>query len=125
MLVQCSAVLEDAYHRMTISDERPARRSARVELTIILAIVGLAGVQGFRMLRTSEAPVNYEAGRLVAAGDLEEALYDPAKGHHERGFAVSALRADCRKFTDGKVSGVACERDGDWRIEEMRQSDGR
>ena len=98
-----------------------SRPSARLELTLILAIVGLAGIQGYRMLRTSEAPVSYEGGRLVAGGDLEDALYDPAKGRHEGRFSVTDAGAGCRRFTDGKVSGLACQRDGDWRIEEMHQ----
>lgn len=101
--------------------DNPPRPSARLELAVIVAIVALAGVQGYRMLRTNEAPVSYESGRLVAAGDLEDALYDPAKGHHEGGFMVTDANGGCRRFTDGKVSGLACQRDGDWRIEEMRQ----
>jgi hypothetical protein len=110
---------------MTLSDEGPSGGGARVELALILAIVGLAGAQGYTMLRTNEAPVTYQAGRLVAGGELEEALYNPEKGQHEGGFAVSVLAGGCRKFTDGSISGVACDRDGDWRIEEMRQTDGR
>lgn len=101
--------------------DNPPRPNARLELAIIAAILGLAGIQGYRMLRTSESPVTYEAGRLVAAGDLADALYDPAKGRHEGGFSVTDASAGCRKFSDGKVSGLACQRDGDWRIEEMRQ----
>ena len=101
--------------------DRPTRPSARLELAIIAAILGLAGIQGYRMLHTDEAPVTYEAGRLVAAGDLEDALYDPAKGRHEGGFSVSQVNSACRSFTNGKISGLACQRDGNWRIEEMRQ----
>ena len=105
--------------------DQPARPSARLELASIAAILGLAGIQGYRMLHTDDAPVIYEAGRLVAAGELEDALYNPAKGRHEGGFSVSDVNATCRSFTDGKVSGLACQRDGDWRIQELRQPERR
>lgn len=114
-----------AQQRTRVWVDNPPRPSARLELALILAIVGLAGIQGYRMLRTNEAPVSYEAGRLVAAGDLEDALYDPAKGRHEGGFSVANVNLACRSFTDGKVSGLACQRDGDWRIEELRQPETR
>ena len=114
-------MVEGARDKAPVWVNQESRPSARLELTLILAIVGLAGIQGYRMLRTSEAPVAYEAGRLVAAGDLEDALYDPVKGRQDGGFSITDASAGCRRFTDGKVSGLACQRDGDWRIEEMRQ----
>ena len=115
-------MIDDACQRAPALPEQPSPRIPRIELAVILAIFGLASVQGYRMLRTNEAPVSYEAGRLVAAGDLEDALYDPRKGRHEGGFSISDARDNCRKFTDGNVSGIACDDEGDWRIEEMRQA---
>ena len=111
----------EAQPRTEVWVDNPPRPSARLELAIIAAILGLAAIQGYRMLRTDEAPVSYEAGRLVAAGELEDALYDPAKGRHEGGFSITDASSGCRRFNDGKVSGLACQRDGDWRIEEIRQ----
>jgi hypothetical protein len=36
-------------------------------------------------------------------------------------FVVADAGDGCRKFTSGNVSGVACNRRGEWRIREMRQ----
>ena len=116
-------MIDEAHQRLPASPDRQSTKIPALELAAILAIFGLAGVQGYRMLRANDAPVTYEAGRLVASGELEDALYDPQKGRHEGGFNVSTAGANCRKFTNGSISGLACERDGDWRIEQMRQAE--
>lgn len=72
------------------------------------------------------SPVVYEDGALVAAGRLEQALYDPSLGGRESGPSVGAeFRSDtgraCRRFADGPVNGIACQIEGDWRVIEMRQ----
>lgn len=72
------------------------------------------------------SPVVYEAGALVATGELEQVLYDPALGGREEGPSVGeAFRNkaghSCRTFTDEGIRGIACERSGDWRVMELRQ----
>jgi len=101
--------------------EQPSTRTPWIELAVILAIFALASVQGYRMLRASEAPVAYEGGHLIATGDLADALYEPAGTRQMGAFVVADAGDGCRKFTSGNVSGVACNRRGEWRIREMRQ----
>jgi hypothetical protein len=114
--------MDDARHHAPALLEQASPRIPWIELAVILAIFGLASVQGYRMLRTSEAPVAYEAGKLIAAGDLEDALYEPRGSRPIGGFTVSDGSDGCRKFTNGSVSGLACSYNGEWRIKEMRQA---
>jgi hypothetical protein len=106
---------------------RDAARRRWAQGALALGLFGAGLFQGYRW--APEAPVSpvvYEAGALVATGELEQVLYDPALGGREEGPSVGEAFTNksghsCRTFTDGRVSGVACERSGDWRVVELRQ----
>jgi len=106
----------------------PARKRPLVHLAIVAGLFALAAFNGYRWWApTAEAsPVVYEGGSLVAAGDWENALYNPAPGAREGGLTVGRSFANrrgeaCRRFAEGAIRGVACQRDGDWRVTELRQ----
>lgn len=95
-------------------------------VTTIAVIVGVTVLIGNPLLTPSDGPMVYEAGRLVASGQLEQVLDDPSLGGREEGPSVTATSkqgqgSDCRQFADGPVTGVACRQGGDWRIKEVRQ----
>lgn len=74
-----------------------------------------------------ETPViDFEAGRLVAMGELESTLYNPAYGSKEDGYAAemefaAADGSTCRRFVRDELSGVACQHEGDWRLVSLEQ----
>lgn len=101
-------------------------RDRRIQLGAVVAIASVAFLQGAWLFQGQSTPVVYEAGSLVAAGELESVLYDPALGSREEGPRAGDEFRDqqgqlCRRFTDGSVTGVACRAGGDWRVLEMRQ----
>lgn len=104
-----------------------ADRRPWIKAALVAALLGVGGLQGYRLaFEDSSSPIVYEAGALVATGRLEQVLYDPALGGREEGPSVGATFTNqaghsCRRFTDGPVSGMACRRNGDWRVVEMRQ----
>ena len=104
---------------------KPTRRFLG-QAAFVAAVFGVGLFQGYRWGEDQPSPVAYEAGSLVATGELESVLYDPAPGARDARTAAGAAFTDptgatCRRFTDGPVAGVACQRDGDWRIVELRQ----
>jgi hypothetical protein len=72
-------------------------------------------------------PVQVEDGRLVAGGELEEALYAGlASAPPDRGPRIGLTYRDrtgaiCRTFQDAGSSGLACRKGGDWRIRGLFQ----
>ena len=76
----------------------------------------------------SSSPVEVEAGRLVAAAGLEDALYAQlASAAAESGPRIGLTFRDqsgsiCRMFTADGASGLACRESGDWRIRGLFQS---
>ena len=74
------------------------------------------------------SPVDSENGRLVAAGQLEQALYTrlasaPAGEGTRIGLTFRDAAGDlCRSFTDDGAAGLACHQDGDWRIHGLFQA---
>lgn len=102
-------------------------RRQRAAVALIGAVFAGAIFAGNPLLSSSNPPFVYEADRLVAAGALEEVLYDPTKGGREEGPTIISTfegerGAQCRSFVDGRVKGVACQSGGDWRIIEIRQN---
>lgn len=85
------------------------------------AMIGGGGAAG---------PVTREAGRLVAAGELESALYTrlasaPAEEGPRIGLTFRNSAGEiCRTFTDEASSGLACRESGDWRIRGLLQGEG-
>lgn len=113
----------------TAHGSRPGRVTRRtwVQAALALALFGVGLIQGYRWAPDApSSPVIYDEGALVATGALEDALYDPALGGREEGPSVGKAFTNkaghsCRPFTDGRASGVACQRLGDWRVVELRQ----
>jgi hypothetical protein len=72
-------------------------------------------------------PIQTENGRLVAGGDLEQALYAQlASAPADRGPRIGMTYRDrtgaiCRTFEDHNASGLACREGGDWRIRGLFQ----
>jgi hypothetical protein len=73
------------------------------------------------------SPVQSEGGRLVAGGDLENALYAQlASAPADHGPRIGMTYRDksgaiCRTFQDSGSSGLACREAGDWRIRGLFQ----
>jgi hypothetical protein len=72
--------------------------------------------------------VQPEAGRLVAAAALDDALYTRlASAPADDGPRIGLTFRDsdgnvCRTFTDRAASGLACRDGGDWRIRGLFQA---
>lgn len=86
------------------------------------------GVFGGSFLASPSGPIAVEDGRMVASGDLEQALYTrlasaPAEDGPRIGLTFRASSGDlCRSFTDQASSGLACREGGDWRIRGLFQA---
>ena len=99
---------------------RPVSRPVQwMAMAATLAIGVVAG----SLIDTGEpGPLANENGQLVAAGELEAALYTrlasaPADDGARIGLTFRDRAGDlCRSFTDVGTSGLACHRGGDWRI---------
>lgn len=99
-------------------------QAATIAATLVMGVViGSVIAPG-----SSPSPVAPEAGRLVAAASLENALYGrlastPAAEGPRIGMTFrSASGSICRTFTEGAASGLACYEGGDWRIRGLVQS---
>ena len=72
-------------------------------------------------------PIQTENGRLVASGELENALYAQlASAPATSGARIGLTFRDksgsvCRTFEDNSASGLACREAGDWRIRGLFQ----
>ena len=92
---------------------------------VTFALAGAVGYAG--LAPPPPALVDYEGGQLVAMGELESTLYNPALDNRGAGFAAemefrSAEGATCRRFARSEVSGVACKHNGDWRLVSLQQA---
>lgn len=103
-------------------------RHSRIQAAFVVAVFASGLFGGYQLAPEPEgaSPVVYEAGRLVATGELENALYDPSlRAEEDRpvagGAFVNGEGQTCRRFKDGKVEGLACQRGGDWSVAELRQ----
>jgi hypothetical protein len=72
------------------------------------------------------SPVVFDSGVMVASGRLQAVLEDPAVGNHRGGTVVTETFKDrdgreCRRFSEGSVTGVACRVSDGWRLLELRQ----
>ena len=109
---------------------RSRRRRPLLSAAIALGLLGLVAIEADRWWSDPAvvSPVAYEAGSLVATGRLENALYNPSTAQRQgEPLAGPSFRNNqgetCRRFADGLVRGTACQREGDWRLVEMRQED--
>ena len=104
---------------------RPAWAPAQwAAMAATLAIGIVAG----SMVNGADGPIARENGRLVASGELSEALYARlASAPSEEGTRIGLTFRDaagdlCRSFTDEGAAGLACHQGGDWRIRGLFQA---
>lgn len=92
------------------------------------ATLAIGFVGGSFMSGGAAGPVAVENGHMVASGELEQALYTrlasaPAGDGVRIGLTFRDAAGDlCRSFTDSTASGLACSKDGDWRIQGLFQA---
>lgn len=109
-----------------------ARLPLRLQWTAMAATLAIGVVAGNLMSsgldRGPGGPVEAEAGRLVAAAALENALYSrlasaPAPDGPRIGLTFRDAAGNiCRSFTDRAASGLACLEGDDWRIRGLVQA---
>ena len=81
----------------------------------------------FGAIAAAPVPDQTENGRLVAGGDLKEALHAQlASAQTGQGPRIGLTYRDkagaiCRTFQDDGASGLACREGGDWRIRGLFQ----
>jgi hypothetical protein len=72
------------------------------------------------------SPVVFDDGVMIASGRLQGVLEDPALGEHRGATVITETFKDkdgrqCRRFSEGLVTGVACRVGDGWRMIELRQ----
>jgi len=108
---------------------RLARRSlpAWTQAAAMAATLAVGIFAGNMLSGGPAGPIQTEDGRLVASGDLEDALYAQlASAPAGQGPRIGLTYRDktgaiCRTFQDDGASGLACRKDGDWRIRGLFQ----
>lgn len=109
---------------VTLNSRRNAQRplGAPVQWMALAATLAIGIVAGSLIDTGASGPLARENGRLVAAGELEAALFTRlASAPNDDGPRIGLTFRDqagdlCRSFTDLGTSGLACHRGGDWRI---------
>lgn len=111
---------------------RASRDEARIplwkQMTAMAATLALGIAAGNMMSSGATGPIAPEAGRLVAAASLENALYSqlasaPARQGPRVGLTFRNASGNiCRTFTEQAASGLACMEGGDWRIRGLVQA---
>lgn len=108
------------------SAPRPIYRP--VQWMAMAATLAIGVIAGSLIDAGDSGPLASENGQLVAAGELEAALYtrlasDPADDGARIGLSFRDRAGDlCRSFTDQETSGLACHQGGDWRIRGLFQA---
>jgi hypothetical protein len=109
---------------------REARRPipVRMQWAAMAATLAIGIVAGSMIGSGPAGPVGRENGQLVAAGDLEAALYTRlASAPADDGARIGLTFRDsagnlCRSFTEDGATGLACHQGGDWRIRGLFQA---
>ena len=110
-------------------EERSGRRSLPLwtQAAAMAATLAVGVFAGNMLSGGSVGPVQTENGRLVAGGDLKEALHAQlASAQTGQGPRIGLTYRDkagaiCRTFQDDGASGLACREGGDWRIRGLFQ----
>jgi hypothetical protein len=110
-------------------EERAARRALSLwgQAAALAATLAIGVFTGNMLSGGPASPIQSEGGRLVAGGDLENALYAQlASAPAENGPRIGMTYRDkagaiCRTFQDDESSGLACREGGDWRIRGLFQ----
>lgn len=116
----------------SFAEARARREERRVplwqQMAAMAATLALGVFAGNMMSSSPGSPIVPEAGRLVAAASLENALYSQlASAPVGDGPRIGLTFRDgsgnvCRSFTDAAASGLACHENGDWRIRGLVQA---
>lgn len=94
---------------------------AAMAATLVLGVV----IGGPLLESRDTGPLTVEQGRMIASGDLGQALdVQLASAQADRPVRVGLSFKDregqyCRSFTAAGASGLACREGGDWRVEGM------
>lgn len=122
-----------APRRAEVIDLETRRASARpiprkIQWAAMAASLIIGVMAGSQIHSGASGPIASESGQLVAAGDLEQALYTrlasaPADSGARIGLTFRDAAGDlCRSFTDNGAAGLACYQGGDWRIRGVFQA---
>jgi hypothetical protein len=109
------------------------RRSARpvplrMQWAAMAATLAIGILAGSMINGGAASLITQEDGRLVASGELEQALYTRlASAPSDQGTRIGLTFRDaagdlCRSFTDGGAAGLACHQGGDWRVRGLFQA---
>jgi hypothetical protein len=113
-------------------DQARAARERRktpiwTQMAALAATLAVGIFMGNMLIPGPAGPIQAEDGRLVAGGELKEALYAqlasaPAQAGPRIGMTYrDKSGAVCRTFQDDDTSGLACREGGDWRIRGLFQ----
>ena len=110
-------------------EERAARRSLPLwgQAAALAATLAVGVFTGNLLSGGPASPIQTEGGRLVAGGDLENALYAQlASAPADHGPRIGMTYRDksgaiCRTFQGDGSSGLACREGGDWQIRGLFQ----
>jgi len=102
--------------------------SVRMQWAAMAATLAIGVVVGSMISGGGASSIVQEDGRIVASGELEQALYARlASAPAEEGVRIGLTFRDqggklCRSFSDEGAAGLACHQGGDWRIQGMFQA---
>jgi hypothetical protein len=110
-------------------DERAGRRSLPLwkQAAALAATLAVGIFTGNMLIPRSASSIQAVDGRLVAGGQLEEALdaqLASAPADHGPRIGITYRNksgAMCRTFQDRSASGLACREGGDWRVRGLFQ----
>ena len=110
-------------------EERAARRSLPLwgQAAALAATLAVGVFTGSILSGGPASPIHVQDGRLVAGGDLENALYAQlVSAPADHGPRIGMTYRDksgaiCRTFQDEGSSGLACREGGDWQIRGLFQ----
>ena len=118
-------VVDFSQARAVRAERRPP--AIWVQAAALAATLAVGIFTGNMLIPGPTGPVQQENGRLVAGGELEQALYAqlasaPGEGAPRIGLTFrDKAGAVCRTFEDRSASGLACREGGDWRIRGLFQ----
>jgi len=103
--------------------QRPSRpKSVGLQWAAMAATLAIGLVAGSMISGGGVSPIVQEDGRLVASGELEQALYTRlASAPSDEGTRIGLTYRDkggnlCRSFAGAGAAGLACHQGRDWRI---------
>ncbi|HET7709663.1 MAG TPA: anti-sigma factor [Sphingomicrobium sp.] len=111
-----------------VARDRPFTQRFWAQAAAVAVVFAMGVATGDRMLGGPAGPIAPEAGRLVAAASLKQALYSQlASQPADSGPRIGLTFRDnegriCRTFTDQAAAGLVCREGGDWRVRAIFQA---